>query len=245
MSVVDTNRGILDSLMQESAEAIQTFNNSVSEKDDIKEYPKGSGMERNVDLVQEYGIEVMMEEVPINNTGYGETIIDNVGAMAIENNLINSFIDEIDWKSDDTPFTTSQGSSCNSLKNSEPICDQCYNSFKSYTNLKRHKRRPEKVCSICEQWTCNLKSHIMLKHPMLSDQDLRVKSIIVSFHGNGTRAYMCKECGKKSSYQNVKDHIEAHHVKGICLPCSLCGKEFRTGATLRMHKTKHHKKEKY
>ena len=46
---------------------------------------------------------------------------------------------------------------------------------------------------------------------------------------NGSRfADVCKVCGKEGFGRNIKDHIEANHLEGIVIPCSLCNKTFRS-----------------
>ena len=50
----------------------------------------------------------------------------------------------------------------------------------------------------------------------------------------------CKVCGKEGMGRNIKDHIEANHLKGVVLPCSQCDKTFRTRAGQRQHYKKFH-----
>ena len=54
------------------------------------------------------------------------------------------------------------------------------------------------------------------------------------------RARICKVCAKEGSYKNIMDHIEANHIAGISIPCSLCGQVVKTRNALRKHKIKHH-----
>ena len=74
--------------------------------------------------------------------------------------------------------------------------------------------------------------------------DQQVKSMmLVSENANPYlkgRARICKVCGKEGSRQNIKNHIEAHHIAGISIPCSLCGQVFKTRNALAVHKRKHH-----
>ena len=62
---------------------------------------------------------------------------------------------------------------------------------------------------------------------------------------NGTpkraTALICKECGKEGLRADVIEHIEAKHLKGICIPCDYCDKVFSTRAYLRKHKSVFHK----
>ena len=59
--------------------------------------------------------------------------------------------------------------------------------------------------------------------------------------------YSCNVCGKidqniraSNSKQNMKNHIEAKHIVGISLPCSQCGKSFRSRSSLACHTSKYH-----
>ena len=54
------------------------------------------------------------------------------------------------------------------------------------------------------------------------------------------KAYICQICGKEGRQSNIKDHIEANHLAGISIPCSLCEKTFRSRDSLR-HPIKTHK----
>ena len=55
------------------------------------------------------------------------------------------------------------------------------------------------------------------------------------------RAFRCKVCGKEAQSQHIVNHIEAHHMEGISIPCEMCDKRFSARVNLTMHKTKHHK----
>ena len=54
------------------------------------------------------------------------------------------------------------------------------------------------------------------------------------------RARICKVCAKEESMQNIMNHIEAHHISGIAVPCGLCGQRFKTKNSLKSHKSRHH-----
>ena len=44
---------------------------------------------------------------------------------------------------------------------------------------------------------------------------------------NGYPLYMCKVCGKEEIKSGMTKHIEANHVEGLSLPCTLCETTFR------------------
>ena len=48
---------------------------------------------------------------------------------------------------------------------------------------------------------------------------------------DGARARICKVCGKEGSMRDIMDHIEAHHIAGISIPCGLCGQFFTQHGT--------------
>ena len=57
------------------------------------------------------------------------------------------------------------------------------------------------------------------------------------------RASVCQVCGKEGQTNVIKDHIEAHHIDGIIIPCNLCEKTFRSRVLLKNHKWQKHSKE--
>ena len=54
------------------------------------------------------------------------------------------------------------------------------------------------------------------------------------------KADKCKVCGKEGKANAIKDHIEAHHLEGIALPCNHCGITFRCRNSLSSHVRKQH-----
>ena len=73
--------------------------------------------------------------------------------------------------------------------------------------------------------------------------DMRVNSMMEQSQNlvsNGKDVFYkgktCKVCGKEGSKVNIRDHIEANHLEGVCLPCDMCEKTFRSRNALRMHK---------
>ena len=48
--------------------------------------------------------------------------------------------------------------------------------------------------------------------------------------------YVCKVCGKISTYKShANEHAEVH-IEGLSFPCSICGQTFKTRHVLRSHK---------
>ena len=56
-------------------------------------------------------------------------------------------------------------------------------------------------------------------------------------------SYSCKVCGHNSGKitTNVRNHIETHHLEGLCFNCPMCEKTFRSRHALAMHKRRNHK----
>ena len=52
-----------------------------------------------------------------------------------------------------------------------------------------------------------------------------------------TGGFSCKMCGKlePKSKRDLRNHIEAKHIDGISIPCSQCGKYFRSRNSLTTH----------
>ena len=57
-----------------------------------------------------------------------------------------------------------------------------------------------------------------------------------------TRAKTCKVCGKEGYITDIKKHIEANHLEGVSVPCSLCDKILRSRSALSHHISRNHKK---
>ena len=55
------------------------------------------------------------------------------------------------------------------------------------------------------------------------------------------KAYVCKVCGKEGQRNNIKEHIEISHQKGIAIPCNLCEQNLRSRSALRWHNSRIHK----
>ena len=65
----------------------------------------------------------------------------------------------------------------------------------------------------------------------LQELDERIRSMMTSsdaFYISGQgKGRTCKVCGKEGNRQNIKDHIEAHHIEGVSHGCNICEKKFR------------------
>ena len=77
----------------------------------------------------------------------------------------------------------------------------------------------------------------------LEDLEERVVSMMEKgqhhFDNGKKLAYICKVCGKEARHRDMKDHIEANHLEGVAIPCSLCDKTFRSRNALRIHLRQH------
>ena len=73
----------------------------------------------------------------------------------------------------------------------------------------------------------------------------QVKSLMAvsdnSDHSGVRKARICKMCGLEGHWKMIKNHIEANHITAIAIPCSLCGKIFKSRNSLSKHKCKHHR----
>ena len=76
----------------------------------------------------------------------------------------------------------------------------------------------------------------------LGELEERVKSLMEKSQNkiiHGRLAQICKVCGKEGKGSHIRDHIEANHLEGIVISCSLCDKTFRSRQTFGHHKRKH------
>ena len=75
--------------------------------------------------------------------------------------------------------------------------------------------------------------------------DQQVKSMMTISENaapyNQGRARICKVCGKEGSMTDIRNHIEAHHIDGISIPCGLCGQGFSSRNALKVHKYRNHR----
>ena len=75
--------------------------------------------------------------------------------------------------------------------------------------------------------------------------DQQVKSMMTISENaapyNQGRARICKVCGKEGSMTDIRNHIEAHHIDGISVPCGVCGQGFSSRNALKVHKYRNHR----
>ena len=114
-----------------------------------------------------------------------------------------------------------------------------------HQDLKRNGKVPSRTSTtvaISNQSNTNLQAlDEKVKSMMEKDQQM----IPAGMRANGTlkqeKMWICKVCGKEGRWHIIKDHIEVHHLEGICIPCDLCEKTFSARNNLRIHKSKFHK----
>ena len=109
----------------------------------------------------------------------------------------------------------------------------------------KHKRNVPSTAStvaISNKSNTDLKA---LDEKVKSMMEKGLNMIPVGRYANGTpkqeAMWICKVCGKEGRWHIIKDHIEAHHLEGTCLPCDFCDKTFSLRNSLRIHKSKFHK----
>ena len=77
----------------------------------------------------------------------------------------------------------------------------------------------------------------------LQQLEERIKSMMKKSQNNyqnqNRKADICKVCGKEGMSNAIKDHIEAHHLEGIIIPCNMCGKTFKSRNSFRSHRRQH------
>ena len=81
----------------------------------------------------------------------------------------------------------------------------------------------------------------------MNDLDAKIETMmnrrenVVQMGKRTIKAYVCQVCGKEGQRTNIKDHIEANHLEGISIPCSLCETSFRSRNKFNIHKSFNHK----
>ena len=77
----------------------------------------------------------------------------------------------------------------------------------------------------------------------LQELDAQVKSMMeespnIIREDKKEKAKKCKLCGKEGALYTIRDHIEAHHLEGIVIPCNACKKAYKSRTSFRQHKCK-------
>ena len=75
----------------------------------------------------------------------------------------------------------------------------------------------------------------------LKDLDEKVNSMMEKIENSLPTKYTCKVCGKEGMRNDLRKHIEANHLEGVCIPCNFCERTFRSRKSLREHNLKDHK----
>ena len=94
-----------------------------------------------------------------------------------------------------------------------------------------------KICKLGEENQSASPTHLFSGDSQYVDD--KIKSMITqgeTMWKNGTRKNQrCTVCGKEGVYSQIKNHIEANHIEGVCIPCTFCEKTFSSRAALKQH----------
>ena len=141
-------------------------------------------------------------------------------------------------------------------------CDQCERSFSSSAHLKLHQdSRHDPTRPVIEEFPCNicgkilhaersLKKHLEshnknknLDTPegILNEQIksmMLVSNVDIPKYG---KARICKVCGKQGVWNDIRKHIEAHHITGVTHTCNFCWNTYKSLNSLAAHKSQKHR----
>ena len=141
-------------------------------------------------------------------------------------------------------------------------CDQCERSFSTSTHLKLHQdSRHDPTRPVVEDFPCNicgkilhaersLKKHLKtheknknLDTPegILNEQIksmMLVSNVDLPKYG---KARICKVCGKQGAWNDIRKHIEAHHITGVTHTCNFCWNTYKSLNSLAAHKSQKHR----
>ena len=141
-------------------------------------------------------------------------------------------------------------------------CDQCTRSFSTSAHLKLHQdSRHDPSKPIFEEYPCNicgkvlqaerslkkhLKSHEKNKNldtpeGILNEQIrsmMLVSNVDLPKYG---KARICRVCGKQGAWNDIRKHIEAHHITGITHTCNFCWNTYKSLNSLAAHKSQKHR----
>ena len=127
--------------------------------------------------------------------------------------------------------------------NPKPFLERERSSLISVQNETVFKPRKDANCAQPPSEQMNIERRIAIPNFVsgdLKELDERVKSMMEKSQNldpsGKQRAHICKVCGKEGAGIAIRDHIEAHHLEGVSLPCNVCEKTFRSRQRLRKHK---------
>ena len=75
----------------------------------------------------------------------------------------------------------------------------------------------------------------------LKELDEKVNSMMEKIENSLPTKHRCKVWGKEGMRNDLRKHIEANHLEGVCIPCNSCERTFRSRNSLREHNLRHHK----
>ena len=102
--------------------------------------------------------------------------------------------------------------------------------------------KPSKELAILNRCSADLQA---LDEKVKSMMDKGQRMIPAGKQANGAphqkTSSICKMCGKEGLVNQIRNHIEAHHLEGISLPCEHCDKTFSSRNSLEVHNSRFHK----
>ena len=102
--------------------------------------------------------------------------------------------------------------------------------------------KPSKELAILDRCSADLQA---LDEKVKSMMDKGQRMIPAGKQANGAphqkTSSICKMCGKEGLVNQIRNHIEAHHLEGIPLPCEHCDKTFSSRNSLEVHNSRFHK----
>ena len=126
--------------------------------------------------------------------------------------------------------------SAKDIKTEESTRDNLRNTLKPNVNAAKIASR-----AIAHQFSGDLEALDQKVRSMVGKGE---NMIVVGKQKNGLpmqkKTSICKVCGKEGQSTQIRDHVEANHLEGICIPCDKCDKTFGRRAILGMHKRKFH-----
>ena len=132
----------------------------------------------------------------------------------------------------------------------EELQESCARSQSEQRRVKTPRQEPEPLNDFNNMSTdkqfliadSNTEQKVAISQQDLQELDAQVKSMMdqgqkmIQSGKQQRRSKICKICGKEGVRMAIVDHIEAHHLEGVSLPCNVCEKTFRSRTSLRLHK---------